>query len=212
MSTAKISVAKKAIAHIEKKLANEMVLGIGTGSTVNFFIEELGVFKNHFRGAVSSSEVSTQLLKAQNIEVFSLNDVNEIEFYIDGADEVSPDNFLIKGGGGAHTREKIVAAAAKEFICIVDDSKLVEVLGSFPLPVEVIPESRSMVSRKIVAIGGRPVYRSGFVTDQGNQILDIHDIRINNPEEMEILLNNIPGVVDNGIFAFDKPEIVLVAD
>ena len=212
MSTAKISVAKKAIAHIEKKLSNEMVLGIGTGSTVNFFIEELGVFKNHFRGAVSSSEASTQLLKAQNIEVFSLNDVNEIEFYIDGADEVSPDNFLIKGGGGAHTREKIVAAAAKEFICIVDDSKLVEVLGSFPLPVEVIPESRSMVSRKIVAIGGRPVYRSGFITDQGNQILDIHDIRINNPEEMEILLNNIPGVVDNGIFAFDKPEIVLVAD
>ena len=212
MSTAKISVAKKAIAHIEKKLSNEMVLGIGTGSTVNFFIEELGVFKNHFRGAVSSSEASTQLLKAQNIEVFSLNDVNEIEFYIDGADEVSPDNFLIKGGGGAHTREKIVAAAAKEFVCIVDNSKLVDVLGSFPLPVEVIPESRSMVSRKIVAIGGRPVYRSGFVTDQGNQILDIHDIRINNPEEMEILLNNIPGVVDNGIFAFDKPEIVLVGD
>ena len=125
---------------------------------------------------------------------------------------MSPDNFLIKGGGGAHTREKIVAAAAKEFICIVDNSKLVEVLGSFPLPVEVIPESRSMVSRKIVAIGGRPVYRSGFVTDLGNQILDIHDIRINNPEEMEILLNNIPGVVDNGIFAFDKPEIVLVGD
>jgi len=212
MSASKISVAKKAISHIEKKLTSEVVLGIGTGSTVNFFIEELGKFTNYFRGAVSSSEASTQLLKAKNIEVFSLNDVNEIEFYIDGADEVSPDNFLIKGGGGAHTREKIVAAAAKEFICIVDDSKLVEVLGSFPLPVEVIPESRSMVSRKIVAIGGRPVYRSGFVTDQGNQILDIHDIRINNPEEMEILLNNIPGVVDNGIFAFDKPEIVLVGD
>ena len=212
MSASKISVAKKAISHIEKKLTSEVILGIGTGSTVNFFIEEIGEFRNHFRGAVSSSEASTQLLKAKNIEVFSLNDVNEIEFYIDGADEVSPDNFLIKGGGGAHTREKIVAAAAKEFICIVDDSKLVEVLGSFPLPVEVIPESRSMVSRKIVAIGGRPVYRSGFVTDQGNQILDIHDIRINNPEEMEILLNNIPGVVDNGIFAFDKPEIVLVAD
>ena len=212
MSASKISVAKKAISHIEKKLTSEVVLGIGTGSTVNFFIEEIGKFRNHFRGAVSSSEASTQLLKAKNIEVFSLNDVNEVEFYIDGADEVSPDNFLIKGGGGAHTREKIVAAAAKEFICIVDDSKLVEVLGSFPLPVEVIPESRSMVSRKIVAIGGRPVYRSGFVTDQGNQILDIHDIRINNPEEMEILLNNIPGVVDNGIFAFDKPEIVLVGD
>ena len=212
MSASKISVAKKAISHIEKKLTSEVIPGIGTGSTVNFFIEEIGEFRNHFRGAVSSSEASTQLLKAKNIEVFSLNDVNEIEFYIDGADEVSPDNFLIKGGGGAHTREKIVAAAAKEFICIVDNSKLVEVLGSFPLPVEVIPESRSMVSRKIVAIGGRPVYRSGFVTDQGNQILDIHDIRINNPEEMEILLNNIPGVVDNGIFAFDKPEIVLVGD
>ena len=212
MSAAKISVAKKAISHIEKKLTSEVILGIGTGSTVNFFIEEIGEFRNHFRGAVSSSEASTQLLNAKNIEVFSLNDVNEIEFYIDGADEVSPDNFLIKGGGGAHTREKIVAAAAKEFICIVDNSKLVEVLGSFPLPVEVIPESRSMVSRKIVAIGGRPVYRSGFVTDQGNQILDIHDIKINNPEEMEILLNNIPGVVDNGIFAFDKPEIVLVGD
>ena len=212
MSAAKISVAKKAISHIEKKLTSEVILGIGTGSTVNFFIEEIGEFRNYFRGAVSSSEASTQLLKAKNIEVFSLNDVNEIEFYIDGADEVSPDNFLIKGGGGAHTREKIVAAAAKEFICIVDNSKLVEVLGSFPLPVEVIPESRSMVSRKIVAIGGRPVYRSGFVTDQGNQILDIHGIRINNPEEMEILLNNIPGVVDNGIFAFDKPEIVLVGD
>ena len=212
MSAAKISVAKKAISHIEKKLTSEVILGIGTGSTVNFFIEEIGEFRNHFRGAVSSSEASTQLLKAKNIEVFSLNDVNEIEFYIDGADEVSPDNFLIKGGGGAHTREKIVAAAAKEFICIVDNSKLVEVLGSFPLPVEVIPESRSMVARKIVAIGGRPIYRSGFITDQGNQILDIHDIRINNPEEMEILLNNIPGVVDNGIFAFDKPEIVLVAD
>ena len=212
MSAAKISVAKKAISHIEKKLTSEVILGIGTGSTVNFFIEEIGEFRNHFRGAVSSSEASTKLLKAKNIEVFSLNDVNEIEFYIDGADEVSPDNFLIKGGGGAHTREKIVAAAAKEFICIVDNSKLVEVLGSFPLPVEVIPESRSMVARKIVAIGGRPIYRSGFITDQGNQILDIHDIRINNPEEMEILLNNIPGVVDNGIFAFDKPEIVLVGE
>ena len=135
MSAAKISVAKKAISHIEKKLTSEVVLGIGTGSTINFFIEELGEFRNHFRGAVSSSEASTRLLKAKNIEVFSLNDVNEIEFYIDGADEVSPDNFLIKGGGGAHTREKIVAAAAKEFICIVDNSKLVKVLGSFPLPV-----------------------------------------------------------------------------
>ena len=212
MSAAKISVAKKAIDYIEKKLSDSTVLGIGTGSTVNFFIEELATYNNHFRGAVSSSEASTKLLEDKNIEVFSLNDVNEIEFYIDGADEVSPDNFLIKGGGGAHTREKIVAAASREFVCIVDNSKLVNVLGSFPLPVEVIPESRSMVSRKIVSLGGRPVYRSGFVTDQGNQILDVHDMKINNPEEIEMLLNNIPGVVDNGIFAFVKPKTVLVSD
>ena len=212
MSASKISVAKKAIGYIEKKLSEETILGIGTGSTVNFFIEELEAFKNHFKGAVSSSEASTKLLKEKNIEVFSLNDVNEVEFYIDGADEVSPDNFLIKGGGGAHTREKIVAAASREFVCIVDNSKLVEVLGSFPLPVEVIPESRSMVSRKIVSIGGRPVYRSGFVTDQGNQILDVHDMKINEPEALEVLINNIPGVVDNGIFAFNKPKTVLVSD
>jgi len=212
MSASKISVAKKAIGYIEKKLREETILGIGTGSTVNFFIEELEAFKNHFKGAVSSSEASTKLLKEKNIEVFSLNDVNEVEFYIDGADEVSPDNFLIKGGGGAHTREKIVAAASREFVCIVDNSKLVEVLGSFPLPIEVIPESRSMVSRKIVSIGGRPVYRSGFVTDQGNQILDVHDMKINEPEALEILINNIPGVVDNGIFAFNKPKTVLVSD
>ena len=212
MSASKISVAKKAIGYIEKKLREETILGIGTGSTVNFFIEELEAFKNHFKGAVSSSEASTKLLKEMNIEVFSLNDVNEVEFYIDGADEVSPDNFLIKGGGGAHTREKIVAAASREFVCIVDNSKLVEVLGSFPLPIEVIPESRSMVSRKIVSIGGRPVYRSGFVTDQGNQILDVHDMKINEPEALEVLINNIPGVVDNGIFAFNKPKTVLVSD
>ena len=212
MSAAKISVAKKAMDYIQKKLSDGTILGIGTGSTVNFFIEELAAYKNHFRGAVSSSKASTKLLEDKKIEVYSLNDVNEIEFYIDGADEVSPDNFLIKGGGGAHTREKIVAAASREFVCIVDNSKLVDVLGSFPLPIEVIPESRSMVSRKIVSIGGRPVYRSGFVTDQGNQILDVHDMKINNPEEIEILLNNIPGVVDNGIFAFNKPKTVLVSD
>ena len=197
---------------VKKDFHKDFILGIGTGSTVNFFIEELAAYKNHFRGAVSSSEASTKLLEDKNIEVYSLNDVNEIEFYIDGADEVSPDNFLIKGGGGAHTREKIVAAASREFVCIVDNSKLVDVLGSFPLPIEVIPESRSMVSRKIVSIGGRPVYRSGFVTDQGNHILDVHDMKINNPEAIEVLLNNIPGVVDNGIFAFNKPKTVLVSD
>jgi ribose 5-phosphate isomerase A len=212
MSAAKISVAKKAINQIEKKFTRDMVLGIGTGSTVNFFIEELSKYKNHFYGAVSSSEASTKLLKAIGIDVFSLNDVNEVSFYIDGADEVSPNNHLIKGGGGAHTREKIVAASSKEFICIVDKSKLVKQLGNFPLPIEVIPESRSMVARKIVALGGTPEYRNGFITDQGNEIIDIKDLEIPDPEALEIYLNNIPGVVDNGIFAFNKPSTVLVSD
>ena len=212
MSTAKISVARKAINHIEKKLSKDMVLGIGTGSTVNFFIDELSNFKNYFKGAVSSSEASTILLERNGIDVFSLNDVNGLEFYIDGADEVSPDNVLIKGGGGAHTREKIVASASREFICIVDQSKLVDKLGDFPLPIEVIPESRSLVARKIISLGGTPIYRSGFVTDQGNHILDIKDIDISQPEKLESLINNIPGVVDNGIFAFNKPNIVFVSD
>ena len=212
MSTAKISVAKKAINHIEKNLSKNTILGIGTGSTVNFFIEELANYKNLFLGAVSSSEASSNLLKDKGIEVFSLNDVNGLEFYIDGADEVSPENFLIKGGGGAHAREKIVASASKEFICIVDQSKLVQKLGAFPLPIEVIPESRSLVARKIVAMGGNPIYRNGFITDQGNQILDVEGIDISEPEKLEAAINNIPGVVDNGIFAFNKPEIVLVSD
>ena len=212
MSTAKISVARKAINHIEKKLSKDMVLGIGTGSTVNFFIDELSNFKNYFKGAVSSSEASTILLESNGIDIFSLNDVNGLEFYIDGADEVSPDNVLIKGGGGAHTREKIVASASREFICIVDQSKLVDKLGDFPLPIEVIPESRSLVARKIISLGGTPIYRSGFVTDQGNHILDIKDIDISQPEKLESLINNIPGVVDNGIFAFNKPNIVFVSD
>ena len=212
MSTAKISVAKKAIHHIEKKLSKNMILGIGTGSTVNFFIEELSRYKNHFKGAVSSSEASTKLLEASGIEVFSLNDVNELEFYVDGADEVAPNNFLIKGGGGAHTREKIVASASREFICIVDKSKMVQKLGAFPLPVEVIPESRSLVARKILSLGGTPLYRNNFITDQGNQILDVKDIDISNPEELEILINSIAGVVDNGIFAKNKPQVVLVSE
>ncbi len=212
MSAAKISVAKKAIDYIEKKLSKETILGIGTGSTVNFFIEELDPYKNLFRGAVSSSDASSEILKEKNIEVFSLNDVNQIDFYIDGADEVSPSNFLIKGGGGAHTREKIVAAASQEFICIVDKTKLVERLGAFPLPIEVIPEARSSVARKIVALGGKPIYRDGFITDQGNHIIDVKEMDISEPEALEILLNNMPGVVDNGIFAFNKPNVVLVSD
>lgn len=212
MSSSKINVAKQAINYIKDKLHPDMVLGIGTGSTVNFFIEELGEYKNLFSGAVSSSDASSILLNEKGIEVFNLNDVMDIEFYIDGADEVSPSNCLIKGGGGAHTREKIVASASNEFVCIVDDSKLVSELGDFPLPVEVIPESRSLVARKIVSMGGTPIYRSGFVTDQGNHILDVKDLNISNPEAVEALLNNIPGVVDNGIFAFNKPKTVLVSE
>tara|TARA_B100001250_G_scaffold140349_1_gene120206 strand:+ start:4009 stop:4647 length:639 start_codon:yes stop_codon:yes gene_type:complete len=212
MSDAKISVSKKAINYIEKKLTKEMILGIGTGSTVNFFISELANYKNHFYGAVSSSEASTKLLQDIGIEVFSLNDVNEVAYYIDGADEVSPENFLIKGGGGAHTREKIIASASNEFICIVDKSKLVERLGTFPLPIEVIAESRSLIARKITSLGGTPIYRKDFITDQGNQILDVMGMDISEPEALEILINNMPGVVDNGIFAFNKPEVVLVSD
>ena len=210
MSGSKINVAKQAIKYIENKLYPETILGIGTGSTVNFFIEELKNLKNNFAGAVSSSEASSNLLSENGIEVFNLNDVSEIAFYIDGADEVSPNYELIKGGGGAHTREKIVASASNEFICIVDDSKMVSKLGAFPLPVEVIPESRSLVARKILSLGGIPTYRAGFLTDQGNQILDVTEIDISNPDALEALINNIPGVVDNGIFAFNKPGVVLV--
>jgi|TARA_B110000467_G_scaffold41468_1_gene38108 ribose 5-phosphate isomerase A len=210
MSGSKINVAKQAIKYIENKLYPETILGIGTGSTVNFFIEELKNLKNNFAGAVSSSEASSRLLSENGIEVFNLNDVSEIAFYIDGADEVSPNYELIKGGGGAHTREKIVASASNEFICIVDDSKMVSKLGAFPLPVEVIPESRSLVARKILSLGGIPTYRAGFLTDQGNQILDVTEIDISNPDALEALINNIPGVVDNGIFAFNKPGVVLV--
>ena len=212
MSASKISVAKKAMSLIKNKLTNNMVLGIGTGSTVNYFIDELADYKNYFYGAVSSSEATSKLLIENSIRVLNLNDVNEIEFYIDGADEVSDEQFLIKGGGGAHTREKIVASAANEFICIVDKSKLVAELGDFPLPIEVIPESRSLVSRKLLAMGGIPKYRENFITDQGNQIIDIHSLKITNPVDLEKNINSIAGVVDNGIFAINKPDVVLVSD
>lgn len=210
MNTPKINVAKQAVKLIEKKITPETIIGIGTGSTVNFFIDELKKYKNLFKGAVSSSNTSTKLLNDSGIQTYNLNEVLEIEFYIDGADEVSKDNYLIKGGGGAHTREKIVASAANYFICIVDSSKLVNQLGAFPLPIEVIPESRSLVSRKIVSMGGIPLYRNGFLTDQGNEIIDVKNLDVSDPMNLEMELNNIPGVVENGIFAVNKPSEILV--
>jgi ribose 5-phosphate isomerase A len=211
MSGSKINVAKQAIEFLHRKLSSEMILGIGTGTTVNFFIEELKAYKHLFKGAVSSSERSTALLKEAGIIVYDLNNIREIAFYIDGADEVADDKSLIKGGGGAHTREKIVASASDHFICIVDESKLVKQLGKFPLPVEVIPESRSLVSRKIVSMGGTPIYRQSFITDQGNQIIDVKGLDLSDSLKMEMDLNSIAGVVDNGIFAINKPKTVFVA-
>ena len=211
MSGSKINVAKQAIEFLHRKLSSEMILGIGTGTTVNFFIEELKAYKHLFKGAVSSSERSTALLKEAGIIVYDLNNIREIAFYIDGADEVAEDKSLIKGGGGAHTREKIVASASDHFICIVDESKLVKQLGKFPLPVEVIPESRSLVSRKIVSMGGTPIYRQSFITDQGNQIIDVKGLDLSDSLKMEMDLNSIAGVVDNGLFAINKPKTVFVA-
>ena len=212
MSASKINVAKQAIPFIKDKLTPSMVLGIGTGSTVNCFIEELDNYSRLFKGAVSSSNASSQLLQSKGIDVFNLNDVNGIDFYIDGADEVDKDNNLIKGGGAAHTREKIVAAAAKDFICIVDKSKIVNQLGDFPLPVEVIPESRSLVARRILALGGIPELRVGVTTDQGNEILDVKGLDLSNPKDIELKLNSFAGVVDNGIFSFQKPSLVLISE
>jgi ribose 5-phosphate isomerase A len=212
MSGSKINVAKQAINFLENKLSEKMIIGIGTGTTVNFFIEELKTYKHRFDGVVSSSDRSSAILKDAGIKVYELNGVNDIAFYIDGADEVSEDYSLIKGGGGAHTREKIVASASNHFICIVDKSKLVKNLGAFALPIEVIPESRSLVSRKILSLGGIPTYRQGFVTDQGNQIIDVTNLDLQNPLEVEYKINGIAGVVDNGIFAINKPKTVLVSD
>lgn len=210
MSNAKLNASLEAIEYIKPKINMDSIIGVGTGSTVNFFIEELAKIKQLFKGAVSSSDASSQLLEAHDIEVFELNDVNEILVYIDGADEVDPSNNLIKGGGGAHTREKIVASASNEFVCIVDESKLVKALGNFPLPIEVMIKSRSYVAREVVKLGGTPILRADFITDQGNQILDIANIKIDKPEILEQRLNLIPGVLDNGIFANCRPSKLII--
>lgn len=185
------------------------VIGVGTGSTVNHFIDLLAPIKHKIDGAVSSSEASTERMKAHGIPVFDLNAVGDLEIYVDGADESNKFLHLIKGGGGALTREKIVAAASKKFVCIADESKLVDVLGEFPLPVEVIPMARSYVAREIVKLGGTPVWRENFVTDNGNIILDVENMRIMEPVKLEDTLNHITGVVTNGLFA-RRPADVLI--
>lgn len=186
------------------------VVGVGTGSTVNHFIDALASIKDEIKGAVSSSVQSTQKLKALGIEVLDLNSINSFSVYVDGADEINAKKHMIKGGGAALTREKIVAAVADTFICIVDQSKQVDVLGKFPLPVEVIPMASSYVARELTKLGGRPVLRAGVTTDNGNVILDVHDLTITTPLELEQHINNIVGVVTNGIFAQRAADLVLV--
>lgn len=202
----KALVGKAAIDYVEEGT----IVGVGTGSTVNFFIDELAKIKHNIQGAVSSSDASTERLKSHGIEVFELNDVDRIPVYVDGADESNHLLELIKGGGGALTREKIIAAVADKFVCIADESKLVRRLGEFPLPVEVIPMARSYVAREIVKLGGDPVYRSGFTTDNGNVILDVHSLEINEPIKLERILNNIVGVVTNGLFAERAADVLLL--
>ncbi len=188
----------------------DAVLGIGTGSTVDHFIDALAAQKLRIRGAVSSSERSTERLRRHGIDVLDLNATGELDLYIDGADESDRHRRLIKGGGGALTREKIVAAASRRFICIADESKLVEVLGKFPLPIEVIPMARSYVARQLVALGGQPVYREGFVTDNGNQIVDVHGLAIVDPVSMETTINGITGVVTVGLFARRPADLLIL--
>ncbi|HBB9966593.1 TPA: ribose-5-phosphate isomerase RpiA [Vibrio parahaemolyticus] len=185
------------------------IVGVGTGSTVNHFIDALGTIKDDIKGAVSSSVASTERLKELGIEVFECNDVIKLDVYVDGADEINPAREMIKGGGAALTREKIVAAISEKFVCIVDDTKAVDVLGQFPLPVEVIPMARSYVARELVKLGGDPAYREGVVTDNGNIILDVHNMQITNPKEMEDKINGIAGVVTVGLFAHRGADVLI---
>ena len=186
------------------------IIGVGTGSTVNHFIDALAKVKSRIDGAVSSSEASTQRMKQHGIEVLDLNSTGGLEVYVDGADESNRQLHLIKGGGGALTREKIVAAASKQFVCIADESKLVDVLGKFPLPVEVIPMARSYVARELTALGGTPVWRENFVTDNGNLILDVHGLEIMEPMKLETQINQLAGVVTVGIFAHRPADVLIL--
>ena len=206
----KQAVARAAIDYIKPKLFSDSIIGVGTGSTANFFIDFLGEIKSQFSAAVASSEASAIRLKKLGIEVLDCNSVSELVVYVDGADESNAQLHLIKGGGAALTREKIVRAVSKEFVCIADESKWVDVLGKFPLPVEVIPMARSYVAREIVKLGGAPVYREGVVTDNGNVILDVYNLKITDAIALENTLNQITGVVTNGLFAAKGADVLLL--
>ncbi|MEX0604748.1 MAG: ribose-5-phosphate isomerase RpiA [Marinobacter sp.] len=206
----KQAVAKAALDYITPKLNSNSIIGIGTGSTANFFIDLLGGHKMDFEGAVASSDATAERLEKHGIPVYDLNSVADLEFYIDGADETNERLELIKGGGAALTREKIVAAVAKTFICIADESKKVDILGAFPLPVEVIPMARSHVGREIVKLGGDPMYRDGVRTDNGNIIIDIYNMDLSRPIVMEEKLNQIVGIVTNGLFARRPADVLML--
>jgi ribose 5-phosphate isomerase A len=206
----KQAVGQAAVDYIKPHLEKDSIIGVGTGSTANCFIDALAAIKNDFDGAVASSEATAERLKSHGIPVYDMNAAGTLDFYIDGADETNDKLQLIKGGGGALTREKIVAACAKEFVCIADESKWVDLLGTFPLPVEVIPMARSYVARELVALGGDPVYRQDFVTDNGNVILDVHNMNIQSATALEERINNIVGVVTNGLFACRPADVLLM--
>jgi ribose 5-phosphate isomerase A len=206
-ATLKKNVAVAALDYIEYGA----VIGVGSGSTVNCFIDALKSVKGKIDGAVASSATTAKKLTALSIPLCDLNSIDELALYVDGADEINPYKQMIKGGGGALTREKIVAATAKRFVCIADQSKQVDLLGTFPVAIEVIPMARSFVARQIMQLGGNPVYRQGFVTDNGNVILDVHNLKLLNPIEMEQRINNIVGVVANGIFAMRPADVLLIA-
>lgn len=206
----KQTVAQSALAHIRSGLYADSIIGVGTGSTANFFIEQLAQMKGLFDGAVASSEATAERLKGYGIPVYDLNVVDALSVYVDGADESDENLCLIKGGGAALTREKIVAACADEFVCIADESKWVNTLGAFPLPVEVIPMARSHVARELVKLGGDPEYRAGVITDNGNQILDVHNMQIADAVAMEAAINQIVGVVTNGLFAQRSADVLLL--
>ncbi len=199
--------AEAALPYIEE----DMLLGIGTGTTVNALIEALKQHKIRLSGAVSSSKQTSDRLRAIGVDEVDLNSAGDLDLYIDGADQATIEGTLIKGGGAALTREKVVAAAAKRFVCIVDDSKMTDVLGSFPLPVEVIPMARSYVARQLVLLGGQPVWREGVVTDNGNPILDVHNLRLDDPAAFEIAVNQIAGVVTVGLFAARRADVLIIA-